>query len=77
MTDIVSDAVGRGLTAAAPRRNVLKGAGGLALGALGIGTAGGSEPTAGAAPRAQDSTPVAAGTGRRPSIVVIDRKSVV
>jgi arylsulfatase A-like enzyme len=71
VTDNVSHAVGRGLTTAAPRRNVLKGAGGLALGALGLNAAGGNGEPASAAPRAQEGTPVASGSARRPNIVVI------
>jgi arylsulfatase len=59
----------RGLGAPTPRRSLLKGAGGIALGALGLGATGNGSGV-NAAPRAQDATPTASG-GKRPNIVVI------
>jgi len=64
------ETVERGLTAATPRRNVLKGAGGLALGALGLGGREGSGDVS-AAPAVQDATPTASASGKRPNVVMI------
>ena len=54
---------------ATPRRAVLKGAGGFALGAIGLGGAGRVTPPASAAPSIQEATPGAATT--RPNILFI------
>jgi arylsulfatase A-like enzyme len=69
MTESHDDAMGPGLSQTTPRRHVLKGAGAMALGALVGGTAV-AERTA-AAPRAQDATPAASASGKRPNIVMI------
>lgn len=70
MSETQDDLSGQGLAAATtPRRNLLKGAGGLALGALGALGAAGPERATQAAPRAQDATPTA--SGKRPNIVMI------
>src|SRR4051812_46369955 len=61
----------QGLDALTPRRNLLKGAGGLALGALGLRAGDDGGPAVQAAPYAQAGTPVAASTGKRPNIVMI------
>ncbi|HEU0115802.1 MAG TPA: sulfatase-like hydrolase/transferase, partial [Thermomicrobiales bacterium] len=68
MTVDFEDVVDRGLQTAAPRRDVLKSAGGLALGALGFGAGSGRGA---AAPAAQAATPMAGGVGKKPNIVVI------
>src|SRR3954452_18701666 len=69
MTEAHDDALSPGLNQTTPRRNVLKGAGAMALGAL-VGGAAGAERTA-AAPRAQNATPAASASGKRPNIVMI------
>ncbi|MCC7024760.1 MAG: arylsulfatase [Thermomicrobiales bacterium] len=70
MPHVSDDSVVSGLHTATPRRTVLKGAGGLALGVLGLGdhTGGGSDVAA--APRAE-ATPMPGRTAERPNIVVI------
>jgi arylsulfatase A-like enzyme len=70
LSEELDDSMSRNLNLSAPRRNVLKGAGGLALGALGLTAGSGAERSVSAAPRAQDATPAAAG-GKRPNVVVI------
>jgi arylsulfatase len=69
MSDDIRGSVDQGLNALTGRRNVLKGAGGLALGSLGLSGLGGNPATA-AAPRAQDATP-AASSGKQPNILFI------
>ena len=71
MSDRLPDSLHRGLAATTPRRNVLKGAGGLALGALGLGADAKADDEAAAAPAAQEATPVTARAGKRPNIVMI------
>lgn len=56
-------------TPEASRRTLLKGAGGLAFGSLGLGGAGGSTTPASAAPASQEATPEA--TGTQPNILFI------
>ena len=63
------DGIDSGLNALTGRRNVLKGASGLALGSLGLGGLTGRDG-AQAAPLAQDATPAAA-AGAQPNILVI------
>ncbi len=67
MSDLETTTV-TGTTAKTGRRDMLKGAGGLALGALGVGALGPARGTA-AAPLAQDATPAA--SGKKPNILFI------
>jgi arylsulfatase A-like enzyme len=68
MSQAFHDGIDSGLNAMTGRRNVLKGASGLALGSLGLGGTAGREGSL-AAPRAQDATPAAGGA--QPNILVI------
>lgn len=70
LNEMLDDPISRGLTAATPRRNLLKGAGGMALGALGLGGAAAASAQD-ATPAARSATPMATGTGKRPNIVMI------
>jgi arylsulfatase A-like enzyme len=69
MSNELNTSLKRGLNALTGRRNVLKGASGLAIGSLSMGGLGGDGLSAAAAPRAQDATPAAAGT--QPNILFI------
>jgi hypothetical protein len=68
VSDDLRSSLDSGLNALTGRRNVLKGASGLAIGSLGLGGLLGGQPAA-AAPLAQDATPAAAGT--QPNILFI------
>lgn len=61
-----SEGISRGLDTPTPRRNVLKGAGGLVLGSLALGERERRQPAAGAAPLAQAATPAATPRGSGP-----------
>ena len=69
MSDERHDVIDTGLNVMTGRRNVLKGASGLALGSLGLSGLTGGEQTVSAAPRSQDATPAAA--DNRPNILFI------
>ena len=71
MSDPLHDEIDSGLNVMTGRRNVLKGASGLAIGSLGLAGLGGGEAATGAA--AQDATPAATpgAAGDRPNILFI------
>jgi arylsulfatase A-like enzyme len=71
MTVDRDEMMSRSLETPTQRRNLFKGAGGLALGALGFGAGNSGDAAVQAAPDAQAGTPVAASTGKRPNIVMI------
>jgi arylsulfatase A-like enzyme len=73
VSDEGHDSIDTGLNAMTGRRNVLKGASGLALGSLGLSGLVDSERPANAAPLAQDATPAATpgAAGNQPNILVI------
>ena len=73
MSDELHSGLDRGLNALTGRRNVLKGASGLALGSLGLSGLPGNDQPASAAPLAQDATPAATpgAAGNQPNILFI------
>jgi arylsulfatase A-like enzyme len=73
VSDERHDIIDTGLNALTGRRNVLKGASGLALGSLGLSALTGGERAANAAPLAQDATPGATpgAAGNQPNILFI------
>jgi arylsulfatase A-like enzyme len=73
MSDTLHDEIDSGLNVMTGRRDVLKGASGLALGSLGLSGLSGANRGASAAPLAQDATPAATpgAGGNQPNILFI------
>ena len=69
--ELDTTSIDSGLNALTGRRNVLKGASGLALGSLGLSGLAGSDRGCHAAPLAQDATPRTPGAGKQPNILFI------
>lgn len=70
MSDEFHNPIDTGLHTTTGRRNLLKGAGGLALGSLGLAGLANGQP-AQAAPLSQDATPAAGEAGKQPNILFI------